>query len=75
MFTKEETRFLQNMGAHIKRHRNGKGLSQKGLSDLLGWDRATVSRIESGHLNVSLSNVLKAARVLDIPISDVFLEP
>lgn len=56
--------------------RGERGLTQQGLADLLKVSRQTINSIERGRFEPSLSLALKAARVLQLPVEELFrLDP
>ncbi len=52
--------------------RNERGLTQQGLAELLDVSRQTVNSIERGRFEPSLSLALKAARLLERPVEELF---
>lgn len=50
-------------------------LSQEELADLVGMDRSYVGGIERGERNISLDNLERIARALDLPITELLNEP
>jgi len=69
--TKAEADFLKRIGRNIKSIREKKGVTQTELADLCGFERSTTNRIESGGSNVTAKTLLKIARALSIPASDL----
>jgi transcriptional regulator with XRE-family HTH domain len=67
----DETKILALFGEHIKRLRTAKGYSQEQLAGSANLDRTYISGIERGQRNVSLINLVKLAKALDIPIYEV----
>lgn len=68
---------LNIVGPHVGKIRNQKGLSQAALAaacQAVGWDisRETVAKIESGFRWVGDFEIVKLARVLQVPITDLF---
>jgi transcriptional regulator with XRE-family HTH domain len=57
---------LRAFGYRVRAAREAKGLSQEGLADLAGLHRTYVSGAERGTRNVSLTNILRLARALDV---------
>ncbi len=51
------------------------GLSQEALADLAELHRTYVGSIERSERNVSLDNIEKLARVLDVDITVLLAEP
>jgi len=63
------------IGTRIKALRRERGLSQDGMASLFGFrDRQTVSAIETGVRRVTATELLLAARKLDVPL-DYFTDP
>lgn len=58
---------LSLFGGHVKRIRITKGYSQEQLAAFAELDRTYISGIERGKRNVSLLNLVKLAKALDIP--------
>ena len=58
-------------GEQLRRRREARGWSQERLSGQAGLDRSYVSGIESGHHNPSLETMVKLARALGEPITDL----
>ena len=70
---------LNIVGRQVARIRNLKALSQSALAtacQLAGWDvsRETIAKIESGFRWVGDFEVIKLARVLEVPLLDLFPE-
>nr|WP_241908921.1 helix-turn-helix transcriptional regulator [Vibrio breoganii] len=59
-------------GSHLKRLRSSQGLSQEKLAFSVELDRSYISDIERGKRNVSLLNILKLARALEIHPKKLF---
>lgn len=57
---------MQLIGTNVKKYRLGKNLSQESLANLSGIDWSTISRIERGVVNTSISVVFALAKALDI---------
>jgi transcriptional regulator with XRE-family HTH domain len=58
-------------GASIRQIRTEGDITQTQLAALTGLDRSYISGIERGERNPSLTNILKIARALGVPSSDV----
>ena len=65
-----EGRLLQ-LGMAIRSQRNAAGLSQEALADAAGIDRSHMGKIERGERNVTLLNVLKISKALNIKASEI----
>lgn len=63
----QEAKILSLFGAHIKRIRTAKGYSQEQLAAFAALDRTYISGIERGRRNVSLINLVKLAKALEVP--------
>lgn len=59
----------QVFGENVRRLRQGRGLSQERLADEARLHRTYISAIERGERNVSLVNIEKIAKALDVPIA------
>jgi transcriptional regulator with XRE-family HTH domain len=71
---------LNVVGRQVAKIRNLKGLSQSALAtacQLAGWDvsRESIAKIESGFRWVGDFEVIKLARILQVPITDLFPDP
>ncbi len=56
----------------VKDHRRQKGLNQQALGELVGVSRQTISLIERGDYNPSITVCLKLAQVLDVSVETLF---
>jgi transcriptional regulator with XRE-family HTH domain len=68
----EDRQFLAVLGARIKELRISKGISQKKLADGCGFEKASMSRIESGRTNPTALTLRKISTVLNIHLSEFF---
>ena len=55
-------------GKRVKKIRTGKGLSQAKLAKVLGVHPTYISGIERGVRNMSLKNIERLAKALEVPI-------
>lgn len=62
-----EENILLQFGKHVKELRQQQNLSQEQLALLADLDRTYISGIERGKRNVSLINLFKIAKSLNIP--------
>jgi transcriptional regulator with XRE-family HTH domain len=58
---------LRQFGEQVRQYRKSKGLSQETLAELTGLHRTYIGGIERGERNVSLLNIIRIAKVLEIP--------
>lgn len=63
---------LIKMGQQIKRIRKEQQLSQMQLAEKCNFEKASMSRIESGQSNVTISTLEKISKALSVPIADFF---
>ena len=61
-------------GKKIKDIRESKGISQEELADCCGLDRTYISGVELGKRNISLLNIEKISKALEIYLSEIFKE-
>ena len=54
--------------------RNRRGLSQAALAKLLDLPRTYVVEVENGHRNVTLRNINRFARALEISLAELIAE-
>lgn len=66
-----DVKFLIELGATIRKLRNRKGISQNELASNCGLDKANISRIESGKINVTVLTLKKISKELSVSISDL----
>ena len=57
---------LRNFGLAVRARRLALGMSQEALADKAGLHRTYVGAVERGERNVSLLNIVKIARALEI---------
>ena len=62
---------LARLGDAIRSQRLELGISQEALADEASVDRSHLGKIERGERNVTLLNVLKIARALNMKASDL----
>lgn len=60
------------IGDRVRELRQKKGLSQEKFSHLCDLDRTYIASIEKGNRNVSVVNIEKIAKALQITISELF---
>lgn len=65
--TPEDSQALLAFGQHVTSLRKEAGISQEELSARCDLDRTYISGIERGKRNLSLTNILKIAKALNLP--------
>jgi len=68
-----EQKFLANLGARIKAIRLQKQISQNELATRCEFEKASMSRIESGKTNVTVLTLLKISKALETDMSEFFI--
>ena len=66
---------LIQFGEHLRRVRMRRKVSQERLAELAGLHRTYVSSVERGLRNISLLNIDKLARALDVPLTSLMPRP
>lgn len=61
-----------DIGKRIKELREYRGYSQESFANLCGLNRTYISGIESGRRNVSIENIEKIAKGLEVDIVELF---
>lgn len=67
-----DAKFLFSLGRKIKDLRAKKGFSQTLLASKCKFEKASMSRIESGKTNVTVLTLKKICSALDIKMIDLF---
>ena len=62
---------LKDFGNRVKQLRLGKNLSQEKLSQVCDIDRTYISGVERGIRNVSLLNIARLAKALEVSPSEL----
>lgn len=57
----------------LKEYRAQKGINQQELGKLVGVSRQTISLIERGDYNPSITLCLELAKLLDVSVEDIFI--
>jgi transcriptional regulator with XRE-family HTH domain len=63
--------YLKKLGENIVKMRTMKKISQVGLSDLCGFEKSNMRRIEAGNTNPTIKTLLKIAEALEVTIIDL----
>ena len=69
-----EHKLLIKMGERIKAIRISKNMTQNDLAMECDFEKASLSRIESGKSNPTIRTLYKISTALEIPIGDFFQE-
>lgn len=70
-YSKQDKLLLKKVGNQIKGLRLRAGLSQEKLAFTSGLDRTYIGSVERGERNISVLNLCKIAKALDVPLSDL----
>lgn len=62
-----------NVGKHIQKLRELKGISQQDLAAKCNFEKSNMSRLEAGKVNPTLSTLEKVANALDITLAELFI--
>lgn len=60
------------VGKRVKELRNKLGISQEELADNCELDRTYITSVERGKRNISIINIEKLAKALNVSLSDFF---
>ena len=63
--------YLETLGKNVRQLRLEKGLSQEALADRCGLHRTYLGGIERGERNVSLLNIIRIAKALDVNVVEL----
>lgn len=63
---------LIKLGSKIREYRNLKGLSQDQLGELCGFHFSYIGGVERGERNITIENIAKISKALDIELSKLF---
>ena len=70
-YSKQEQKYLQQVGQNIRDARQLTGLSQEKFALVCKLDRTYISDVERGERNISLLNLNKIAKALKVPVSEL----
>jgi len=71
VYTKTEQAYLQVVGKKIREVRQNLGLSQEKFALVCKLDRTYISDVERGERNISLLNLRKIAKALQVPVNTI----
>ena len=57
----------------LKDYRSKKGINQQELGSMVGVSRQTISLIERGDYNPSITLCLKIAKLFEVSVEDIFI--
>ena len=70
--TMSDSKFLSVLGARIRKLRLKKDMTRNELAMLCNFEKASMSRIESGQTNMTILTMVKISKALDVDIKDLF---
>jgi putative transcriptional regulator len=70
----EKEQFLRQVGNCLRKLREEKNLTQADVANLIGKDRQSYQRIETGGTNTTIWYLYKIAKALDIPLTKIMEE-
>ncbi len=68
----ENEEFLVSLGSRIKQIRREKKISQVNLAAKCDFEKASMSRIESGKTNSTILTLRKISKALEVDVSELF---
>jgi len=72
----QKSSFLRrSFAANLRREREALGLSQQALANLAGRHRTYVGSVERAERNVSIDNVERLAKALDVDVALLLVSP
>jgi DNA-binding XRE family transcriptional regulator len=67
-----ESEVLQKVGSKIRFIRSTKNMTQKKLAHECNFEKANMSRIESGQTNATILTLYKISTALEVQVGDLF---
>ncbi len=71
----DEIEFLRGLGARLRDRRAARGLTQAQLGEQCDLHRTFIGSVERGERNLSILNLRLVARVLRVPLAELFAAP
>jgi len=71
----DEIEFLRGLGARLRDRRAARGLTQAQLAEQCGLHRTFIGSVERGERNLSILNLRLIARILRVPLAELFAAP
>ena len=62
----------EKVGKRVRELRNKLGISQEELADMVELDRTYITSVECGRRNISIINIEKLAKALNVTLADFF---
>ena len=62
----------ERVGKRVKELRNELGVSQEELADMVDLDRTYITSVECGKRNISIVNIEKLTKALNVTLADFF---
>lgn len=72
MTSLDDQKFLRRLGERIREQRISQNLTQEQLGQKCDLHRTFIGSVERGERNLSLINLRLMAKVLKVPLSDLF---
>lgn len=72
MYTNKESNDLKQLGLNIRMLRKARNYSQEGFADAVGLHRTYMGGVERGERNLSILNLLKIMRKLEVSPDKIF---
>lgn len=66
-----ESDIYKLVGGRIKYIRESRKLTQQQLSDMCNIEKTNLSRIEAGRTNITLKNLFKLSKALDVSLKEI----
>ena len=71
----DDVDFLRTLGDRIRERRVARGLTQAELAESCALHRTFIGSVERGERNVSILNLRLMAKVLRVPLAELFADP
>jgi transcriptional regulator with XRE-family HTH domain len=68
----DDRRFLRDLGLRFREKRRERKLTQAELGERCGLHRTFIGSVERGERNLSILGLRRMARVLRVPLADLF---
>src|SRR5207248_2967329 len=72
---RDDVNFLRDLGFRIRERRVAQRLTQAQLGEKCGLHRTFIGSVERGERNVSILNLRLIARILRVPLVELFAAP